>query len=88
MNDKYLNTKGLCDIFRCSSRTIFRRMQEQDNPLPPPAISRRGSSNLWSIRAIEEYLNREQERTSQDRFLNEQEAISKRRDEPDTNNFH
>ena len=43
----YHSTQDLCARFRCSSRTLFRRMKRKHNPFPPPCIKHVGSSNLW-----------------------------------------
>ncbi len=43
----YLNTSDLCTRYRCSSRTIFRKLRRAINPMPAPVIKTQGSSNLW-----------------------------------------
>ena len=88
MTDIYLNTKDLADRYRVSSRTIFRRMNKPDNPFPAPAIKMAGSSNLWLKKDVELWDARQRELTSIDRFLNEQEEISRSREKPEDNNFH
>ena len=88
MTDIYLNTKDLADRYRVSSRTIFRRMNKSDNPFPAPAIKMAGSSNLWLKKDVELWDARQRELTSIDHFLNEQEEISRNREEPDDHNFH
>ena len=47
MELQYLNTSDLCTRYRCSSRTIFRKLRRKINPMPAPAIKTVGSSNLW-----------------------------------------
>lgn len=59
----YLSTKDLCTRFRCSSRTVFRRMQRGVNPFPLPAIVHAGSFNLWDVQEVEQWERRERERT-------------------------
>jgi hypothetical protein len=47
-----------------------------------------GSSNLWLKKDVEQWDAKQRELTSIDRFLNEQKAISRNREEPDDHNFH
>lgn len=63
MNDKYLSTRDLSNRFRCSNRTIFRRMKRDKNPLPSPVIKQVGATNLWCVSQVDEWENREIERT-------------------------
>ncbi len=51
-NLKYLKTSDLRDRYGWSSRTIFRKMKRDYNPMPPPVIKTVGSSNLWSLEDI------------------------------------
>jgi hypothetical protein len=55
----YQSTKDLCERFRCSSRTLFRRMRREINPLPPPCIRHSGSCNLWDSEEIAAWELRE-----------------------------
>lgn len=59
----YYSTKDLCDRFRCSSRTLFRRMKRIANPLPAPCMKHAGSCNLWDAGEVFEWEQRERERT-------------------------
>ncbi|AVD81748.1 hypothetical protein D3C76_1590270 [compost metagenome] len=63
----YYSTKDLCDRFRCSSRTLFRRMKRIVNPFPVPCIKHAGSCNLWDADDVSEWERRERER-AQDSF--------------------
>ncbi len=45
----YYSTHDLCTRYRCSSRTIFRRMQRPENPFPRPVLQHVGSVNLWEV---------------------------------------
>lgn len=66
MTNKYYSTKDLCNRFRCSSRTIFRRMKRPKNPFPLPCIKHQGSFNLWDVEEVSNWEKREIERTSVD----------------------
>jgi hypothetical protein len=59
----YYSTKDLCERFRCSSRTLFRRMKRIVNPFPAPCMKHAGSCNLWDASDIFEWEQRERERT-------------------------
>lgn len=63
MSTSYLSTRDLCERFRCSSRTLFRRMRRPRNPFPLPAIVHAGSFNLWDAGDIAAWELRERERT-------------------------
>ena len=63
MAREYQSTKDLCERFRCSSRTIFRRMKRRHNPFPAPCIKHAGSFNLWDADEVKEWEEREKERT-------------------------
>ena len=65
---EYLSTKDLCKRFRCSSRTIFRRMAREENPFPQPLIRQAGSFNLWCADAVQEWEDREIERSEHSRW--------------------
>lgn len=43
----YYSTHDLCERYRCSSRTIFRRMKRETNPFPAPCMKHSGACNLW-----------------------------------------
>jgi len=55
----YHSTKDLCTRFRCSSRTLFRRMKREVNPFPQPCIRHSGSCNLWDSDEIAAWELRE-----------------------------
>lgn len=61
--NRYHSTHDLCERFRCSSRTIFRRMQREANPFPPPCMQHAGSANLWDAADVAAWERRERERT-------------------------
>ncbi len=86
----YMSTKEVCHRFRCSSRTIFRKMRrpKDENPFPQPALSSPGSPNLFFTKDVMAWEDIELARTAMDRFLNNQEEISRQRDEPETSVFH
>jgi hypothetical protein len=63
MELQYLNTKDLTLRYRCSSRSIFRKMRRDVNPMPLPAIKNQGSSNLWLLDDIAEWDIQERIRT-------------------------
>jgi hypothetical protein len=59
----YYSTKDLCERFRCSSRTLFRRMKRIANPFPAPCMKHAGSCNLWDAIDVSEWEQHERERT-------------------------
>lgn len=59
----YHSTKDLRERFRCSSRTLFRRMRRAVNPFPAPCIRHAGSFNLWDAQDIAQWELRERERS-------------------------
>jgi len=63
MNMQYLNTSDLCKRYRCSSRTIFRKLRRAKNPMPAPVIKTVGSSNLWLVDDILNWEALEMRRT-------------------------
>jgi len=63
MNMQYLNTNDLCKRYRCSSRTIFRKLRRSNNPMPAPVIKTVGSSNLWLVDDILSWEASEMRRT-------------------------
>lgn len=63
MAREYQSTQDLCARFRCSSRTIFRRMKRRFNPFPAPCIKHAGSCNLWDIDDVLAWEDREKQRT-------------------------
>lgn len=65
MSTGYASTKDLCERFRCSSKTIFRRMRRLENPFPKPCIKQFGSFNLWDAQDVAAWEKRERERTAQ-----------------------
>ena len=65
MTTAYYATRDLCERFRCSSRTLFRKMDRQRNPFPAPCIRQIGSSNLWDASEISAWELREREHTAQ-----------------------
>ncbi len=58
----YYSTQDLCERFRCSSRTLFRRMKRAVNPFPFPCIQHVGSFNLWDVEEVTCWERRERER--------------------------
>lgn len=52
MTSAYYSTHDLCARFRCSSRTLFRRMQRKRNPFPAACIRNVGSCNLWDVEDV------------------------------------
>lgn len=56
---RYLSTKDLCERYRCSSRTIFRKMKRADNPFPAPCMKQMGACNLWDAAEISKWDERE-----------------------------
>ena len=59
MSALYYSTHDLCDRFRCSSRTLFRRMKRPRNPFPPPCMRHAGSCNLWDAGEVAGWEARE-----------------------------
>jgi hypothetical protein len=59
----YHSTKDLCVRFRCSSRTLYRRMKRPENPFPLPCIRHHGSENLWAAEDIAAWERKERELT-------------------------
>ena len=55
MEMQYLNTRDLRKRYRCCSRTIFRKMKRDKNPMPMPIIRNQGACNLWLFEAIVEW---------------------------------
>ncbi len=55
MELQYLNTKDLALRYRCSPRSIFRKMRRDVDPMPLPVIKNKGSSNLWLLEDITEW---------------------------------
>ena len=66
MSDQHLtayhSTHDLCERFRCSSRTLFRRMKRIENPFPSPCIRHAGSANLWDAGDVAAWEVRERVR--------------------------
>ena len=60
MTRAYHSTHDLCERFRCSSRTLFRRMERDSNPFPQPRIRHAGSCNLWDVDDVAAWEEREQ----------------------------
>lgn len=71
----YYSTKDLCDRFRCSSRTLFRRMKRIANPFPAPCMKHAGSCNLWDADDVFEWEQRERVRTFNATWISGSEAI-------------
>ena len=67
----YLNTKDLCNRYRCSSRTIFRKLRDAKNPMPAPVIKTVGSSNLWLFDDILNWDKSEERRTKNEALSND-----------------
>lgn len=69
MSPSYQSTRDLCERFRCSSRTLFRRMKRARNPFPAPCMRHAGSCNLWDAEEVAAWEERERDhaRPEQDR---------------------
>ena len=65
MTSHYESARDLLERFRCSRRTIFRRMARAENPFPAPCIQYGGSFNLWDAEEVAAWEQRERERTTQ-----------------------
>lgn len=63
MTRAYFSTHDLCDRYRCSSRTIFRRMKRDTNPFPAPCMKHSGACNLWDSQDVLAWEDREKKRT-------------------------
>lgn len=63
MTEQYLSTRDLTNRYRCSSRTIFRKMKRNNNPLPSPVIKQAGAPNLWCAQQVSDWDRRERVRT-------------------------
>lgn len=59
MSSNYLSTHDLSERFRCTSRTLFRRMKRARNPFPPPCMRHAGSCNLWDSEEVAAWEQRE-----------------------------
>ena len=59
MSSSYLSTHDLSDRFRCTSRTLFRRMKRVRNPFPAPCMRHAGSCNLWDSEDVAAWEQRE-----------------------------
>lgn len=59
MSSTYLSTHDLSDRFRCTSRTLFRRMKRPRNPFPAPCMRHAGSCNLWDSEDVAAWEQRE-----------------------------
>lgn len=75
MTTAYHSTRDLCLRFRCSSRTLFRRMSRTTNPFPQPRIRHAGSFNLWDAEDVAEWERREQA-LSLDRHAREETGVA------------
>ncbi|OPF64512.1 hypothetical protein BC358_06110 [Hydrogenophaga sp. H7] len=63
MSNGYYSTRDLCVRYRCSSRTLFRRMKREVNPFPAACMQQAGSFNLWDADEVAAWELRERERT-------------------------
>ena len=63
MSNSYHSTRDLCARYRCSTRTLFRRMKREPNPFPVPCLQHAGSFNLWDAVEVAAWEQRERERT-------------------------
>ncbi len=59
MASSYLSTHDLRERFRCTSRTLFRRMKRPRNPFPTPCMRHAGSCNLWDSEDVAAWEQRE-----------------------------
>jgi hypothetical protein len=62
MSNTYQSTRDLCLRYRCSARTLFRRMKRPANPFPPPCMQHAGSFNLWDAGEVAAWELRERGR--------------------------
>lgn len=63
MSMSYHSTRDLCLRYRCSARTLFRRMKRATNPFPLPCIQHAGSFNLWDAAEVAAWERRERDET-------------------------
>jgi len=63
MSISFHSTQDLCLRYRCSARTLFRRMKREVNPFPPPCMQHAGSVNLWDAAEVAAWEQRERART-------------------------
>lgn len=63
MSNGYYSTRDLCIRYRCSARTLFRRMKREVNPFPLPCMQHAGSFNLWDSGDIAAWEGRERDLT-------------------------
>lgn len=63
MSSSYLSTHDLSERFRCTSRTLFRRMKRPRNPFPAPCMRHAGSCNLWDSEDVSAWEQRERAHT-------------------------
>lgn len=63
MSNAYYSTKDLCERYRCSARTLFRRMKREANRFPSPCMQHAGSFNLWDAGEVAAWELRERART-------------------------
>lgn len=59
MSNHYYSTRDLCVRYRCSARTLFRRMKREGNPFPAPCMQHAGSFNLWDAADVAAWELRE-----------------------------
>lgn len=59
MPTAYYSTRDLTARYRCSSRTLFRRMKRSRNPFPAPCMRHVGSVNLWDGDEVAAWEQRE-----------------------------
>ncbi|MBP6895217.1 MAG: hypothetical protein KBC94_12435 [Pseudacidovorax sp.] len=76
MSDSYFSTRDLCVRYRCSARTLFRRMKREINPFPPPCMQHAGSFNLWDAREVTEWEQRERAHTRARAFGRTEESLA------------
>lgn len=75
MTPSYQSTRDLCARFRCSSRTLFRRMKRARNPFPAPCMRHAGSCNLWDAGEVAAWEARERDHARPDQTRQPAQAL-------------
>ena len=55
MSKVYLSTKELCERFQRGRTTIYRWMDDKENPFPKPTIGNGSGKNLWKVTDVENW---------------------------------
>lgn len=72
----YQSTRDLCRRYRCTSRTLFRRMNRADHPFPRPSIRHCGTENLWATEDVVSWERQEHERARQSYLIRPDDCAS------------